>query len=635
MSKQLQLQSRSTGRWWRHVGAAAITLLAVFDAAPATTPAEQPWVHGWAPYGEPKYPRGFDHFGYANPAAPKGGTIYLTNPDQRSSFDKLNPFTIKGQSPAGVTIFMFETLMQRSGDEPMTVYGLVAEEMQVAPDRSWVAFRINPKARFNNGDSVLAEDVKHAFEMLTSKDAAPQYRTALSGAERAVVVDARTVRFDLKQRTIDAVIQIAALPVFSRKWGQTPDGKSKPFDEIVDEEPITTGPYRIALTDSGRRIDFERRRDYWAEGLGVVKGFYNFERVVYRYYADGAVQLEAFKAGEFDMIQEYSARRWARVHTGPKWRDRRIKKEVFETSIGQGHYGYLFNLRRPLFQDRRVREAFDLAYDFPWINRYGQYKRVYSLFTNSEFAAQGLPSPGELKLLEPFRAELPPEVFGAPYVPPRTGESALITRENLRRARDLLTEAGYRLGADGVLVNAQGTRLEFEYLDAQDGGARTVAVWQRNLEKLGVRLNVRRPDYALFIKRLEAFDYDLIPIRYPDFTLPSPLDVSDSFSSKLADEPASNNLRGVKSAAVDALLAAMTRATTMQELLDACRALDRVVMQERWQVPALYAANFRVSYWDRFGQPAQKPRYYTPDSALEPIPPWPIVTWWIKPDPVR
>jgi len=602
--------------------------------APATPP---PWVHGWAPYGEPKYPRGFDHFEYAEPKAPKGGTIYLTNPDQRSSFDKYNPFTIKGQSPAGVTIFMFETLMQRSGDEPMTVYGLVAEEMQVAPDRSWVAFRIHPQARFNNGDAVLAEDVKHSYEALVSKYASPQYRTQFSGIERATVLDARTIRFDLAQRTADAVIQTANLPVFSRKWGTGPDGKAKPFDEIILDEPITSGPYRIAAADSGRRFELALRADYWAAqaGLGVVKGFYNFERVVYRYYKDGAVQLEAFKAGEFDLIQEYSARRWARVHAGPKWRDGRIKKEVFETSIGQGHYGYMLNLRRPIFADRRVREAIDLAYDFPWINRYEQYKRTYSLFANSEFAAQGLPSAGELKLLEPYRATLPNDVFGPPYEPPHTGETPLASREALRRARDLLSQAGFRLGSDGVLVNAQGVRLEFEYMDAQDGGARTVAVWQQNLEKLGVRMNHRQVDFALYLKRLEGFDFDLVGVRSPDFTLPAALDLIDTFGSKLADEPGSNNLRGVKSRAVDAVLDAMNRATTYQELLDASRALDRIVMQQHWQVPAIYASNFRVSYWDRFGQPAKRPKYYTPDSALEPIPPWPIVTWWIKPDAVR
>jgi peptide/nickel transport system substrate-binding protein/microcin C transport system substrate-binding protein len=534
-----------------------------------------------------------------------------------------------------VTLFMFETLTVRSGDEPMTAYGLLAESMQLAPDRSSLAFRLHPKARFNNGDPVLAADVKHSFEMLTSTHAAPQYRTALSGVERAVVIDERTVRFDFKDRTLDTVMQVCALPVFSRRWGAGPDGKPKRFDEIVDDAPITSGPYRIALADSGRRIEFERRTDHWAQGLGVVNGLYNFDRIVYRYYADGAVQLEAFKAGEFDLIQEYSARRWARVHAGPKWRDGRIKKEVFETSIGQGFYGYLFNLRRPLFADRRVREAIALAYDFDWINRYKQYLRTYSLFSNSEFAAEGVPGPDELALLEPFRAELPPAVFGPAYRPPHTDDNPLAMREQLRRARDLLAEAGWRLDAEGVLANAKGQRLEFEYIDAQDGAARTIATWQINLQKLGVRMNLRRVDYALYIKRIETFDFDLVGVRSIDFTLPPALDYLDTFGSKAADQPASGNLRGVKSRAVDALLDAMNRATTQAQLQAACRALDRVVMHEHWQVPALYAANFRVSYWDRFERPRTMPKYYTPDSALEPLPAWPLIAWWIKPNPRR
>ncbi|HET9821663.1 MAG TPA: extracellular solute-binding protein [Burkholderiaceae bacterium] len=602
-----------------------------FSSSPASE-GERGWTHAIAAYGDPRHPRGFEHFDYADPRAVKGGTLYLTNPDQRTSFDKYNPFTIKGQSPAGVSLFMFETLTVRSGDEPMTVYGLLAESMRLAPDRSSLAFRLHPKARFHNGDPVLAADVKHSFDMLVGPQAAPQYRTALSGVERAVVVDERTVRFDFKERTNDTVMQVAALPVFSRRWGATADGKPKPFDQIVEDEPITSGPYRIALADSGRRIEFERRRDYWAQGLGVVNGLYNFDRIVYRYYADGAVQLEAFKAGEFDLIQEYSARRWARVHAGPKWRDGRIRKEVFETSIGQGFYGYLFNLRRPIFADRRVREAISLAYDFDWINRYKQYLRTYSLFSNSEFAAEGLPSADELALLEPFRAELPPETFGPAYRPPASADDPLAMRHRLRRARDLLAQAGWRLGPDGVLVDAQGRRLEFEYMDAQDGAARTIATWQISLQKLGVRMNLRRVDFALYIKRLETFDFDFVGVRSIDFTLPPALDYLDTFGSKAADQPASGNLRGVRSRAVDALLEAMNRAGTLDQLRAACRALDRVVMHQHWQVPALYAANFRVSYWDRFERPRTMPKYYTPDSALEPLPAWPLVAWWIKPD---
>lgn len=603
---------------------------ATAEAAPGAASAGS-WSHAYSAYGSPKYPRGFDHFDYADPKAVKGGTLYLNQPDRRTSFDKYNPYTVKGQSPGGLVIFMFETLAIPAGDEPDTMYGLLAEEIQVAPDRSSFSIRVHPNARFNNGDAVLAEDVKYSFETLTSKYATPALRTIMSGVARAEVVGARTVRFEMKERTIDAVVQALSLPVFSRKWGAGPDGKAKPFDQIINEEPITSGPYKIALADSGRRLELERRADYWAQDLGIRRGFFNFDRIVYRYYQDRAISMEAFKAGEFDLLLEYSASRWDRVHAGPKWRDGRIKKELLVHRKGEGQQAYLFNLRRPLFQDRRVREAIDYAYDFDWVNRRRQYLRNESVFANSDFQATGLPGPGELKLLEPFRADLPKEVFGPPYQAPRTDTGPTALRANLRHARDLLAEAGYKLGDDGVLVNDQGQRLEFEYLTSEDGAARTVAVWVAHLEKLGIRMKVRRVDFALFRKRLEVFDYDMVAIVLPDFTVPSPLDYTDIFGSKAADENASGNFRGVKNKAVDAMLDAMNRATTLTELTDAARALDRIVMHEHWQVPELYSNNYRISYWDRFERPKTLPKYFTIESATESLPQWPIITWWLKP----
>jgi peptide/nickel transport system substrate-binding protein/microcin C transport system substrate-binding protein len=609
---------------------AAVAPAAGASAASAAAPAAV-WSHAYAAYGEPKYPAGFDHFDYADPQAKKGGTLYLSNPDLRSSFDKYNYYTIKGQSPAGINIWMMETLAIPSGDEPGSYYGLVAEAISVAPDRSSISFRIHSKARFNNGDAVTAADVKYVFDSLTSKYATPEFRSRYAGVERAVVVDERTIRFELKDRTIDTVNSVATLPVFSRKWGLGADGKTKPFDEIINEPPITTGPYRIALADSGRRIEFERRPDYWARDLGVRRGFFNFDRVVYRYYQDGAVAMEAFKAGEFNLLQEYSSRRWAQVHAGAKWRDGRIRKELFPTGTGAGLQSYQFNLRRPIFADIRVREAIELGFDFSWINKRGQYLRTYSVFSNSQFAAQGLPSPGELKLLEPYRTELPPAVFGPPYEPARTDTGPIALRENLRKARDLLAAAGYTLGPDGVLRNAAGLRLEFELMDSQDGTARTTAAWRSNLAKLGVMMRVRQVDSALDEKRREVFDFDMIPYRFTDFTLPSAAEYNDSYSSKAANEHGSANYRGIRSKAVDAALAAMNNAHTMQELQDACRALDRVVMHSHWQVPDLYSASFRVSYWDRFERPKKMPLYYTIDSGYETLPQWPLITWWIKP----
>ncbi len=598
--------------------------------APAAAPAPGGnWSHAYVAFGgEPKYPRGFKAFDWVNPDAPKGGTVYLGNPDRRTSFDKFNPFTLKGSAPTGVSILMFETLAVRSGDEVGTVYGLLAEEMLVAPDKSSITFRIHPKARFYNGDPVTAADVKHSLDLMKSKGAAPAVRAQWDVVKGATVLDDRTVRFDLAEKTDDAVFTAALTPVVSRKWGVGPDGKAKPLDQIVDEYPITTGPYTIAKTDSGRGIEFRRNPDYWARDLPVRRGQFNFDRVVYRLYRDRAVSMEAFKAGEFDMIQEFSASQYVRTHDGAKWRDGRIVKKEFTHGMGQGHQAYLLNMRRPLFQDRRVREALDYTYDFEKINLYNMRKRAYSLFSNSDFAAQGMPSAGELKLLEPFRGKVPDEVFGMPYVPPRTDTSPNALRENLKKAKALLESAGWKLAPDGVLRNAAGDPFEFEYLEAQAGSQFRNVIWARNLAKLGITLKVRNVDFALYRKRLEAFDFDVITIRTPDFTLPSAQDYQELLGSKAADTTGSGNYRGLKDPAVDAMIAAMSEAKTYDDLRDAARALDRIMMHGHYQLPQLYSPGYLMSYWNKFGIPPQ-PKYYTTDENSD-FPTWSVTAWWLK-----
>jgi microcin C transport system substrate-binding protein len=596
-------------------------------AAPAATPLQVPWVHGYASYGEPKYPRGFDHFGYVNPAAPKGGTLYLRNPDRRSSFDKFNPFTITGNAPAALMLFLIEPLAISAGDEPQTMYGLLAEEMQVAPDKSAMVFRLNPKARFQNGDPVTAADVQYSYESLSSKFAAPAYQTALAGVERVSVIDERTIRFDLKDRSNDMIFTLGGLRVFSRKWALGPDGKPKRFDQIVTEYPIASGPYRIDVAASGRRLELKRNPDYWARDLGVRRGFFNFDRIVYRYYQDQAVAREAFKAGEFDIFKEYGARSWMRQHKGAKWDDGRIAKDLFETAVGQGLQSYQLNLRRPKFQDSRVREALDYTYDFDTLNRYKLFKRANSLFNNSDFAAEGPPGPGELKLLEPFRSQLPPEVFGPAFAAPRTHAEPKELRANLLKARALFEQAGWKLAADGKMRNAKGEAFEIEYLSPSEGSR--MPDWELNLEKLGIALKIRSVDFALYRRRLEEFDFDMVTIVEGDFTLPSPTDLATSYGSKAADEKGSNNLRGVKSPVVDSLLDTMARARTLDELRDSARALDRVVMWNHWQVPDLYASDEKASYWNRFGMPAVRPKYFTLESALTDMPAWAVTTWWV------
>lgn len=610
--------------------AACVMLLGLCTRAGAqgAEPARVPvvtgaWVHALSAYVPPRYPPDFTHFDYVNPAAPKGGTLRLRNPDRRSSFDKLNPFTVRGNAPAGVGLFMFETLAIGSQDEAQAMYGLLAEAIFVEPDVSAVRYRLRREARFADGSPVTAADVVHSFQQLTSEHAAPGVRTAYAGIERAVAEDERTVRFDLRERKLDTIFTSGGLPVFSRRWGG-----GKRFDEIVDDVPITSGPYTIAASEMPRRIEFKRNPDYWARELPVRRGQYNFDRIVYRMYADAVVAREAFKAGEFDIFKEYGARSWVRQHQGAQWRDGRIVKTSFPTDVGQGIQAMDFNLRRPQFQDIRVREALVLAWDFENYNRIGVFSRANSLFNNSEFAAQGLPSPGELALLEPFRAELPATVFGPAYVAPSTGGTAEGLRRNLLRARTLLEEAGWTLGADGRLKNAKGEPFVIEYLDPSDSGGRN-AMWERNLDKLGITLKTRSVDFALYRQRLQNYDFDVVTIVEGDFTLPSPTDLESLYGSKSADEPGNNNFRGVKSRAVDALIEAMGRAVTLPELRDAARALDRVVMWNWWQMPELYLSAENASYWNRFGIPATRARYFTIDTGSS-FGPWPLVAWWDK-----
>lgn len=611
--------------------AAVLLLLAAPGALAAEDAASRAWTHAYAAFGEPKYPLGFSHFEYVNPDAPKGGTLFLKHPDRRTSFDKFNEFTIKGNSAAGVMIFMMETLCVLAGDELSTMYGLLAEEIKVAPDKSSVTFRLRPEARFNNGDPVTAADVKYSFDMLTSRQARPLERSRLAGTRAAVVLDSRTIRFDLKERSNDAIFNLGTrLPVFSPKWGAGPDGRPKPFDEIVHDHPVSTGPYRIERAEDGRRLELARRPDYWGRDLGARRGFFNFDRIVYRYYQDNAIAMEAFKAGEFDLIQEYTTRRWVRVHAGAKWRDRRILKESFPNGFGAGLQSFQLNTRRPIFQDLRVRKALVLTLDFEnGSNSYKTFRRTHSIFSNSEFAATGLPGARELELLEPFRAELPAEVFGPAWEPPDTRTPAAV-RRNLLEARALLAEAGWKLAPDGVLRNASGEAFEFEQMVAGSPPARAEAIWQANLRKLGIRMKTRLVDFAIFQKRLVAFDFDMVLIKTQDFALPKVGDLRDQYSSRTADLQGSNNYRGVKSAAADFLIEKMDQARTLEELVAASRALDRVVIHGHYQIPDLFLGKFNVSYWDKFGIPARRPRFYTIDSGLDVWPAWLVTTWWLR-----
>ncbi len=576
--------------------------------------------HAYSQFGDIKYPAGFAHFEWVNPSAPKGGELELVPPLRITNFDKFNPFTLRGTAPPGLAGLVFETLLTGTYDEPTTAYGLLAQDVTVAPDRLSATFTLNPKARFQDGTPVTAADVKHSFDMLMSKQAAPGYRFVFADVKQAVVVGPLRVRYDFRKANPELPLMVGGLPVFSRAWGA-----GKKFDEVISEQPIASGPYRIGRMNFGRDITYERDPNYWARDLAVRRGMFNFDRVTYKIYKDNTAQTEAFRAGEFDYIQVFSARDWARRYTGEKFKSGELIRTELKTRNAGDFQGFLINSRREKFKDPRVREALGLAFDFEWLNRqlmYNSYTRVRGFFNASDFEAQGLPGPDELELLEPMRKTLPAKVFAEPVpLPPSTNPPGSL-RANLLRAKGLLEAAGWTY-RDGALRNAQGEAMTVEYLDGGSGGERIFVPYAQALEKLGIEGRYRRADFALIQKRLQAFDFDLFTIRIPGSEAPGS-ELLGRFGSWAADTQGSNNLIGVKDPSVDALLEKVVSATTRPDLVAGLRALDRILRHGHYVIPQWYAATFRVSYrGGKFEQPAVAPQYYTPED-------WVLRTWWRK-----
>ena len=583
--------------------------------------------HGYALWGDLKYPPGFDHFDYVNPAAPKGGEIRMVSGLRNSNFDKYNPFTMKGSAPAYLGDLLFDTLLTGSLDEAGAAYGLLAEDVAVAPDRLSATFRLRPEARFHNGDAVTAQDVKHSFDTLMGPYTSPAYKTLLVDVAGVDVLDARTVRYRFKRPNRELPLTVGGLPVFSRKWGQ-----GKPFDQVVMDEPIGSGPYRIGPVKFGKDIIYVRDPNYWARDLNVKRGTDNFDRVLIKIYKDNTARLEALKAGEFDLMAFYSAGDWARRVNGPRFKSGELVKGEFRHKLPTGFQSYVLNSRRPFLSDVRVREALGLAIDYEWMNRqmfYNAYTRVKGIFGNTDCAATGTPDAAQLALMEPFRAQIPPAAFGPAYEPPRTDRphdpKVGGQRENLRRAQQLLVQAGWTV-QDGELRNAQGQPMVLEYLDSNEGGARVVTPWMRNLDKLGIRLVYRPVDFALYQQRLQKFDFDITTIAYQG-TLNPGQEYADLFGSKAADTEDSGNLAGVKSPAVDSLISHMVGANTRPEFLAACRALERVVSHSHYLLPQWYSPVHRLAYkaW-RLQKPDVVPPYFRGET-------WAMETWWARQPP--
>ena len=577
---------------------------AVLIAFPLVAPGAPSAALGYAP----KYKPGFSHFDYVRPDAPKGGELVMS---AFGNFDSFNPFLLKGIPAAGLSDLMFETLMEQSLDEPYSLYAHLAEDIELAPDRLSVSFRLDPRARFSDGSPVMAEDVKFSFDTLKSKQAHPRYRFYWADITQAVVLDARRVRFDFAKLNPELHLIAAQIPIFARRWVG-----AESFEKLATVAPIASGPYLLDSYDLGKRASYKRNPEYWAKNLSTRRGMFNFERITYKYYKDDTVRLEGLKAGEYDFIWVYHSKQWARDFAGPPFDAGLIKKTELKHRNNAGMQGFIFNTRRPIFKDRRVRKAIGLALDFEWSNKnlfYDQYSRCHSYFSNSELASSGLPSGDELKLLEPFRKQLPAAVFTDAWQPPSTQPPHSL-RENLRKAKALLDEAGWTL-KDGVLQNAEGLRLEFEVMLAQKGFERILAPFAHNLTKLGIQARYRTVDVALYQRRQDTFNFDMMVESFGQSQSPGN-ELVNLWHSSAADQEGSNNTVGIKDPVVDALIEKVIYAPDRKQLITAARALDRVLLHGEYLAPNWYIGAHRVAYWDKFGFPAQLPLYYGADGWL-------------------
>ena len=597
-------------------------LVCVFSAALAACayPVAALAVHALSLGSTPKYAAGFQNFEWVNPSAPKGGELSLVPPTRSTNFDKYNPFTLKGTAPPGLSSLVFESLLTGTLDEPTTSYGLLAQDVEIAADKLSATFTLNPLARFHDGTPVMAADVKHSFDTLISAQASPQYRVVYGDIAKAVVVGPRVVRFEFKRASLELPLLAGSMAIFSRAWGT-----GKPFDQVIMDVPIGSGPYKIGRLNFGRDITYQRDPDYWARDLNVRRGLYNFDRITFKIYKDTTAQTEAFKAGEFDYIEVFGARQWARTYTGKKFDSGElIKKELPARNAGD-FQGFLINTRRDKFKDPRVRQALGLAFDFEWLNRqifYNTYTRVRGYFNASDFEAKGLPGADELAVLKPLRGKLPEKIFTEEVpLPPSTAAPGSL-RANLIKAKQLLAEAGWTY-QDGALRNAKGEAFTVEYLSSDSRGEIVIAPYIRSLAKLGIELTIRRADFALIQKRMDVFDFDVFTVRTRGDEWPG-AELLDRFGSKSADTEGSNNWMGVRDPNVDYLVNLAISSTTRAEHVARLRALDRVLRHGYFMVPQYYRSASPIAYRSgKFEQPAIAPDYFSPEG-------WVISTWWIK-----
>jgi len=564
-------------------------------------------------HGELKYPEGFSHFDYVNPEAPKGGSLKLSVVS--NGFDTFNPFVIRGVAAAGVSTYVYDTLMESSSDEPFSEYGLIAESVEFPEDRRYVIFNLREEAKFQDGTPITAKDVEFSHRILTT-EGHPFYRNYYADVRKVTIENSHRIRFDFGEtdnRELPLILgQMPILP--AHYW------EEREFGRNGLDVPVGSGPYRIGSFDAGRSVTYELVEDYWAKDLPVRVGRFNFQRIQYEYYNDDTVALEAFKAGNFDFRQETSAKNWATAYTGRRFEDGRIVREAIPHQRPSGMQGFVFNTRKPVFSNPKVRQALAYGFDFQWANRnlfFDQYTRTNSYFENSELASSGLPEGPELDILERFRDQLNPEVFTREYTPPDTSDSRSM-RDNLRAAMELLNEAGYSIRGGKMVHEETGKQLSFEVLLFQKSFERVVLPFTRNLERLGIDVTVRLVDSNQYIQRVRSFDFDMITQVLPQSDSPGN-EQREYWHSSTAEVSGSRNFMGVNDPVVDQLVDMVIQAPDREQLVHRVRALDRVLLHSHYVIPHWHLTKDRVAYWNHLQRPE-----VTPKNGID------LNNWWIN-----
>jgi len=592
---------------------AAVAAVLALSFAPELANASEK-LHGITTHGAPRLPADFEHLPYADPTAPKGGSVVLS---ANGTFDSFNPFVLKGVPASGIGL-VYETLLENVDSEPTGMYGMVAEFIEVADDRASVTFYLNAEARWHDGEPITAEDVVWSFETLVA-EGAPLYRAYWADVVAVEARDTTTVHFTFKDGSNPELPMILGqIPVLPKHWWA-----GKEFGATTLEPPMASGPYRVADFEPGRFVEYERVEDWWGADLPISRGRHNFDSIRYDYYRDITVEREAFKAGRFDYNNERSSRNWATGYDFPAVDKGWVQREVLPDRRTRGMQGFVMNLRRPIFEDRKVREAMTYVWDFEWVNKTlsdGNLIRSESYFAGGDLASTGLPSEAELEILEPLRDQIPDEVFTTQYRTPTTDGSGN-NRANLRTALTLLREAGWEVGADRKLVNAEGEPFAFELLLRDPAFERIALPMQQSLERLGITMTMRTVDTSQYVNRLQTFDFDMTIAVFGQSDSPGN-EQREFWGSASADQPGGRNLIGIKNPAIDQLVELIITAPTREDLVTRTMALDRVLLWGHYVIPHFHTGVHRIAFWDKFGKPAEPPRYGIGFPS----------TWWIDPE---